>query len=540
MPDPKTPKLIPFWILDNDLDITLLPSAGMARLDGQQFVSLDELVADLLDYLRSNSPVSDAMKVYLSRGELSLGEACLRHIADPQLHTAAQDELRQAEATLLKRYQATMADIQSEADTWRAKGLPGDEIIQSKPFLSDAQRHKEARRLGRAIASLEQCIEFALNVDDEMTHWATDFEQLWDAARKLFASIPYSPASASLREAVEIFECCQQRYESDQRYPTQSSIEAMRALVDQLQMVVDGKVAPALPPRPATGSNIRTGAAGVLPQRRPLPETISPAVSIGKTVTPERLTTLGLQLETLLEQIESAPEEGIPEHRAAFLRQLATTIGIPDNEDLAKALFSAAASERQRRTVTAWLLRLLCRCGSAVEDDWDFRVRTYELFDTHLQPLYKVLQLQVEQPNHEKLVKLRDVERDLLAEFDALTRTVVSLQTAVSIQSRFMKALRWPAHQILLDEFVDSSLRSTERLTEIFNAVKAYVNAPPSQCVEAYRHVDAVCEAFFRDEVSHPKVLLRMPGCTLKKIISRPKTSPNSPRSANTFLPTTG
>ena len=102
MPNPKTPKLIPFGILDNDLDVTLLPSVGMARLDGQRFVSLDELAADLLDYLRSNSPVSDAMKVYLSRGELSLGEACLRHISDPQLHTAAQDELRQAEAKLLK------------------------------------------------------------------------------------------------------------------------------------------------------------------------------------------------------------------------------------------------------------------------------------------------------------------------------------------------------------------------------------------------------------------------------------------------------
>ena len=117
--------------------------------------------------------------------------------------------------------------------------------------------------------------------------------------------------------------------------------------------------------------------------------------------------------------------------------------------------------------MTAWLLRLLCRCGSAVEDDRDFRVRACELFDTHLQPLYKVLQLQIEQPNHEKLVKLRDVERDLLAKFDTLTRTVVSLHTAVSIQSRFMQELRWPAHQILLEEFVDSSLRSTERLTEI-------------------------------------------------------------------------
>ena len=58
MPNPKTPKLMPFWILDNDLNVTLLPSVGMARLDGQRFVSLDELAADLLDYLRSNAPAS--------------------------------------------------------------------------------------------------------------------------------------------------------------------------------------------------------------------------------------------------------------------------------------------------------------------------------------------------------------------------------------------------------------------------------------------------------------------------------------------------
>ena len=122
------------------------------------------------------------------------------------------------------------------------------EILQSKPFLSDAQRHRGARRLGKAIASLDQCIEFALNVDDEMTRWATDFEQLWDAARKLFSSIPYSPAGASLMDAVEVFEHCRQRYESDYRYPTEPSIEAMRVLVDQLQMIVDGKSMPVLPP----------------------------------------------------------------------------------------------------------------------------------------------------------------------------------------------------------------------------------------------------------------------------------------------------
>ena len=32
--------------------------------------------------------------------------------------------------------------------------------------------------------------------------------------------------------------------------------------------------------------------------------------------------------------------------------------------------------------------------------------------------------------------------------------------------------------------------------------MKEYVNSPPSQCVETYRHVEEVCEAFFRDETA--------------------------------------
>ena len=153
---------------------------------------------------------------------------------------------------------------------------------------------------------------------------------------------------------------------------------------------------------------------------------------------------------------------------------------LPHNADPEKALLSSTTSERQRRTVAAWLLRLLGRCSSAVEDDRDFRVQTYELFDTYLLPLYKSLQLRVEQPNHEKLVKLRDVERDLLTKFDALTRAVVSLQTAVGIQNRFMQELRRPAHQILFEVFVDPSLQSSERVKEIFDSVKTYLEAAPS------------------------------------------------------------
>jgi hypothetical protein len=262
MPNPKTPNLIPFWILDNDLDVMLLPSAGIARLEGQPFASVDELAADLLDYLRSSSPASDTMKVYLSRGELSLGDVCLRQISDPQLNAAAEGQLRQAEEGLLKDYHAKMASIKFETDAWRAKGLPVDELLQSRPFLDDAQRHVRARRLGKAIASLDECIEFVLNVDDEMTRWATDLDQLWDAARKLFSSLAYSPAGASLMDAAEIFERCQQCYDSHHRHPTQTSIEVMRASVNQLQALIDAKTARGQNPRPDTGSNALPGAAG--------------------------------------------------------------------------------------------------------------------------------------------------------------------------------------------------------------------------------------------------------------------------------------
>ena len=169
-------------------------------------------------------------------------------IPDPQLYTVAQDELRQAEARLLKDYQAKMASIQSETEEWRAKGLPVDELLQSKPFLDDAQRYIEARRLGKAIASRDQCIEFVLNVDDEMTRWAADFEQLWDAARKLFSSLAYSPAGASLMDAAEIFGHCQQCYDVHHRHPTQALMGEMRALVDQLQALIDAQSRPCSEP----------------------------------------------------------------------------------------------------------------------------------------------------------------------------------------------------------------------------------------------------------------------------------------------------
>ena len=336
-----------------------------------------------------------------------------------------------------------------------------------------------------------------------------DFEQLWDSARKLFSSMAYSSAGASLMDAAEIFERCQQCYGSYQRHPTQTSTEAMRALVDQLQALIDPKTAPARNRPPDTGSGALPGAAGPSRQQLSSPETTGSATRNDHTNPPRRLTTLSLQLETLLEKIASAPKAKIWELREVFLRQLATAVDLTENDDPEIALFSSTTSDKQRRTVAAWLLRLLARCSSAIEDDRDFRVRTCELFDTHLLPLYKALQLRVEQPNHEKLVKLRDVEPDLLAMFDALTRTIVSLQTALDIQNRFMQGLRRPAHQILFEVFVDASLLSRERLGEIFDSVKKYVDSVPSECVEAYHNVDEVYQAFFRDEADVSTLISR-------------------------------
>jgi hypothetical protein len=97
----------------------------------------------------------------------------------------------------------------------------------------------------------------------------------------------------------------------------------------------------------------------------------------------------------------------------------------------------------------------------------------------------------------------------LLATFDALTRTIASLQTALDIQNRFMQELRRPAHQIFFEVFIDPALRSTERLREIFDSVKKYLEATPSECVEAYHNVEEVYQAFFRDEAAISTLISR-------------------------------
>jgi hypothetical protein len=72
-----------------------------------------------------------------------------------------------------------------------------------------------------------------------------------------------------------------------------------------------------------------------------------------------------------------------------------------------------------------------------------------------------------------------------------------------------MQELRRPAHQILFEVFVDPSLQSRERLGEIFDSVKKYLEAAPSECAKAYHNVEEVYQAFFRDEAADSSLISR-------------------------------
>lgn len=498
MPEINTSQMVPLWILEDEVDLRLLPRAGVARLEGRPSISIDELMSDLLSNLRSSSPARDAMKAYLSSGELSLADFCIRMISDPQQREAAVEDHRKTETALLREYQANLASINSEIDALRAKGLPGYELLRSQPFLDNAERHAADRRLGKGLESLQQCFDFVINVDDMMDRWAAEFEQLWDQAQKVFSAMPYSPTVDSIEHAAAIFRQCRQWHDTHHKNPTQACIDELRKLLKQLQEISTGEFSPISHPSttsPAVKQEKTDPPGGSF--FRPRQETHS---GKAQTPSPPRLSSTSFKLEAMLESIDCSSEEETARSRASFIKQLSVVVGVSNNEEGLRPILGSVSSERQRRTLAAWLLRFLCRCSPTVENDRDFRVRVCELFDTHLGPLYKALELHAGQPNHEKLAKLRDSESELLAKFDAITRTIVSVQTAIAIQNRFMQELRRPANQIFLEEFVDSSLQSDERLRELFNAVKDYAESPASACVEAYHKLDEAFTSFFKDE----------------------------------------
>lgn len=226
-----------------------------------------------------------------------------------------------------------------------------------------------------------------------------------------------------------------------------------------------------------------------------------------------------LELEALLLQIKeshSARESGLIRQ---FLEKLCTDIGSSSTRSPQKILFDQNNSGQQRKFIAVSLLRLLCADESAIGEPLDFRNHVFEFFDEEISESYKSLGIELDDDNNKKLIRLRDAENMVHEAFAIITNSVNSLQTAVEIRNRFMHNLNYSLNKLFLDQFVDPSLISKERIKEIFSALAQYEKSSTLSRLECYKNLQSIFSTYFIDaEKSRSIISLRCIIGPLQKI----------------------
>ncbi|MBI1930750.1 ATP-binding protein [Candidatus Poribacteria bacterium] len=205
------------------------------------------------------------------------------------------------------------------------------------------------------------------------------------------------------------------------------------------------------------------------------------------------------EIDQLLEELKNAKKDQLEEKRDDFLENVCHAAGLSSGAPPHDALFNQRNNPQERKFIALCLLRLLCHNQDIIWNPMEFRLKTFTLLDEQIGEIYKDLGIKPEDDNHEKLAKLCETERLVLADFDQITGSIVSLNTALKIRQRFMQTLRYPRNRLFLEQFVDASLISNERLSEIFETVEEYNESSMMNRLDSYQNIMAVFESFLRD-----------------------------------------
>ncbi len=215
------------------------------------------------------------------------------------------------------------------------------------------------------------------------------------------------------------------------------------------------------------------------------------------------------EIDQLLEELKNAKKDQLEEKRDDFLENVCHAAGLSSGAPPHDALFNQRNNPQERKFIALCLLRLLCHNQDIIWNPMEFRLKTFTLLDEQIGEIYKDLGIKPEDDNHEKLAKLCETERLVLADFDQITGSIVSLNTALKIRPRFMKTLRHPRNRLFLEQFVDASLISNERLNEIFETVEEYNESSMTNRLDSYQNIMAVFESFLRDAENTPSIFTK-------------------------------
>lgn len=205
------------------------------------------------------------------------------------------------------------------------------------------------------------------------------------------------------------------------------------------------------------------------------------------------------EIEVLLKEIEGLNGKEMKAKRNEYARKIIQTKKISNSNFSPTIIFNPANTPQQKQFIAACLLRLLCHNEHSVWEDVDFRNKVFSFFDEQFVDIYSSLKIGSKTESHEKLSQLKGLEQKMLDEFRSIALNLSSLKVAVSSQNKIMKALKKPAHKLLLSNFIDPLLMSEEKLKDLFDSLKSYEETSGVSRMEVFHSVDTNFYAYLKE-----------------------------------------
>jgi AAA+ ATPase superfamily predicted ATPase len=165
------------------------------------------------------------------------------------------------------------------------------------------------------------------------------------------------------------------------------------------------------------------------------------------------------------------------------------------------SLFCHSNSANAKSYIASMFLRIINECSSLIWENTDLRHKVLRLLDEAYEgKIHKIVKLDIKSPSHVKYALYVALEGQILQDIENISNTIVSLETAISIREKYIKALRSPLSRIFLDTHIyNQSLVSTERVLEFFNAVEQYSNANRKEKLQSYQRLNEIKNTYQED-----------------------------------------
>lgn len=202
------------------------------------------------------------------------------------------------------------------------------------------------------------------------------------------------------------------------------------------------------------------------------------------------------EVDRLLIEITTNSEKNTDAYLNELFISICTALNI-EKENPIQDLFDRKNSTIAKNFVAVCLLRIICKSHEIIWERKELRVKSFALFDEQFQAdIYRTAKVIPNDENHVKLSKLQSVENLFLEDFSRIVKSIVSIETALKVRHNYMRAINSPNNRAFITNFIDGSIISEERLGEIFECLKDYIEANVTKKLDSYDKLRYIFTSF--------------------------------------------